>query len=149
NVGGATNFPERFRNLKAQLYWSLRERFQEGQVSGLEDDLTLSQLASIRYEINPRGQVQIESKDQARKRGVRSPDRAEAVMLAFGDRTPGTLRYYQELAKAQAAHEGNPEMAESEPAADDLMKIYQDTLAELEKKDVGNDRSLFVALPSA
>jgi len=30
-----------------------------------------------------RGQVVIESKEEARKRGVRSPDRAEAVMLAF------------------------------------------------------------------
>jgi hypothetical protein len=46
-------------------------------------------------------------------------------MLAFADRTPGILRYYQELAKAQAEHEKNAEMAESEPAADDLMKIYQ------------------------
>jgi hypothetical protein len=134
NVGEATDFPDRFRNLKAQLYWNLRERFQDGQVSGLDDDLTTSQLASIRYEINPRGQVQIESKDQARKRGVRSPDRAEALMLAFADRTPGILRYYQARVKAQAEHKKNSEMAESEPAADDLMKIYQDTLAELEKK---------------
>ena len=54
NVGEATNFPDRFRNLKAQLYWSLRERFQDGQVSGLDDELTITQLASIRYEINPR-----------------------------------------------------------------------------------------------
>jgi hypothetical protein len=79
-------------------------------------------------------QVQIESKDQAGKHGVRSPDRAEALMLAFADRTPGILRYYEERAKAQAAREKNPERAESEPTADDLMKIYQETLAELEKK---------------
>jgi hypothetical protein len=96
NVGEATAFPDRFRNLKAQLYWSLRERFQDGQVSGLDDELTITQLASIRYEINPRGQVQIESKDQAKKRGIRSQDRAEALMLAFADRTPGILRYYEE-----------------------------------------------------
>jgi hypothetical protein len=72
---------------------SLRERFQNGQVSGLDDELTIT---SIRYEINPRGQVQIESKDQAKKRGIRSQDRAEALMLAFADRTPGILRYYEE-----------------------------------------------------
>jgi hypothetical protein len=112
----------------------LRERFQDGQVTGLDDDLTITQLASIRYDINPRGQVQIEAKDQAKKRGVKSPDRAEALMLAFADRTPGILRYYQERAKAQAEREKNPEMAGSEPTADDLVKIYEDTLAELEKK---------------
>jgi hypothetical protein len=134
NVGEATQFPDRFRNLKAQLYWSLRERFQDDQVSGLNDELAIAQLASIRYEINPRGQVQIESKDQARKRGVRSPDRAEALMLAFADRTPGILRYYEELAKAQAEGKKSPAIEEAESPADDLMKIYQDTLAELEKK---------------
>ena len=37
----------------------------------------------MRYQHNARGQVVIESKDEARKRGVRSPDRAEALMLAF------------------------------------------------------------------
>jgi phage terminase large subunit len=124
NVGEATDFPDRFRNLKAQLYWSLRERFQDGQVSGLDDDLTITQLASIRYEINPRGQVQIESKDQAKKRGVRSPDRAEALMLAFADRTPGIMRYYEELAKAQIEREKNPNMPEPE-LDDSLMQIYE------------------------
>ena len=48
------------------------------------------QLASIRYQINPRGLIEIESKDDLRKRGVRSPDRAEAIMLAFADQTPGS-----------------------------------------------------------
>jgi len=112
----------------------VRERFQDGQVSGLNDELAIAQLASLRYEINPRGQVQIESKDQARKRGVRSPDRAEALMLAFADRTPGILHYYQELAKAQVGGKKSPAMEEAESPADDLMKIYQDTLAELELK---------------
>jgi phage terminase large subunit len=37
----------------------------------------------VRYRHNARGQVEIESKEAARKRGVKSPDRAEAVMLAF------------------------------------------------------------------
>lgn len=59
---------------------------------------------------------------------------AEDRRSAFADRTPGILRYYQERVRAQAEHKKNPEMAESEPAADDLMKIYQDALSELEKK---------------
>jgi hypothetical protein len=54
-------------------------------------------------------------------------------MLAFADRTPGILRYYQERAEAQAAREENPEMAELDPIADDMAKIYEETLAELEK----------------
>src|SRR5208337_3241586 len=123
NVGEATDFPDRYRNLKAQLYWSLRERFQNGEVSGLDDDVSVTQLASIRYEINPRGQVQIESKDEARKRGVKSPDRAETLMLAFADRTPGIIRYYEELSEARAARERDPSLPEPEPDTE-LQDIY-------------------------
>ena len=47
--------------------------------------MTISQLASIKYEHNARGQVVIESKDHLKSRGVKSPDRAEALMLAFMD----------------------------------------------------------------
>jgi hypothetical protein len=113
NVGEATRFSSRFRNLKAELYWALRERFQEGQVSGLTDQLATAQLASIRYEINPRGLVEIESKDEMRKRGVKSPDRAEALMLAFADCSPSMLTYVRQRAEYQqavetAAREGKP-----------------------------------------
>lgn len=53
NVGAASAVPERFRNLKAERFWFLRERFQRGEVSGL-DDQTLSELAAINYLINPK-----------------------------------------------------------------------------------------------
>lgn len=83
NVGESPSDKERYANLKAELYWGLRLRAESGDMAGLTDDLTLSQLASIRYSHNARGQVVIESKDSARKRGIKSPDRAESVMLAF------------------------------------------------------------------
>jgi len=88
NVGKATQFPDQFANLKAQLYWKLRELFQDGAIHGLKDELAISQLASIKWKANLRGLTQIESKDEMAKRGVGSPDRAEAIMLAFADRTP-------------------------------------------------------------
>jgi len=83
NVGEAAFDKERYANLKAELYWGLRQRFESGDVAGKIDDMTQGQLTSIRYAHNARGQVVIESKEDARKRGVRSPDRAEAWMLAF------------------------------------------------------------------
>jgi phage terminase large subunit len=73
NVGAATAFPAKFANLKAQLYRSLRECFETGEVAGLSDELTLSQLVSIHYKHNPRDQVVIESREDPRKRGVKSP----------------------------------------------------------------------------
>ena len=83
NVGSSPVNPEHFVNLKAELYWGLRMRFERGVLAGMTDEKTIAQLAAMRYHHNARGQVVIESKDEARKRGVRSPDRAEALMLAF------------------------------------------------------------------
>ena len=83
NVGERSNDPEKFVNLKAELYWGLRTRFQSGDISGVFTEKAIGQLAGIRYSHNERGQVVIESKEAARKRGVKSPDWAEAVMLAF------------------------------------------------------------------
>lgn len=77
---------ERFYNVKAEAYWGLRMRLQSGEIRGLTDETAISQLAGLRYEHNARGQVVIESKEKARKRGVKSPDRAEALMLAFYER---------------------------------------------------------------
>lgn len=85
NVGEAARDKEKYANLKAELYWGLRLRAEAGDLAGLTDDLALSQLASIRYKHNARGQVVIESKDEALKRGVKSPDRAEGLMLAFAE----------------------------------------------------------------
>jgi hypothetical protein len=83
NVGETSSDAERYRNVKAEFYWGLRMRFQEGDVAGLEDERAIGQLAGIRYRHNARGQIEIERKDEALKRGVKSPDRAEALMLAF------------------------------------------------------------------
>ena len=88
NVGEAARDSEKYVNLKAELYWGLRLRAAAGDLAGLTDDTARSQLAGIRYKHNARGQVVIESKDESRKRGVKSPDRAEAVMLAFAPAPP-------------------------------------------------------------
>jgi hypothetical protein len=85
NVGESPTDKEMYRNLKAELYWRTKLRFGRGQVNGLTDDTTISQLGTVRYRINQKGQVEIESKDDMRKRGAKSPDRAEALILCFAD----------------------------------------------------------------
>jgi hypothetical protein len=74
----------RFFNQKAQLYQHLADLLESNALDGLVDDTTIGQLAGILYEIDPRGRLMIEPKEKARQRGVASPDRAEALMLALG-----------------------------------------------------------------
>ncbi len=83
NVGLPSHQPEHYANLKAELYWGLRNRFQQGGVGWLTDTTAISQLAGLKYAANARGQIEIEKKETAARRGVKSPDRAEALMLAF------------------------------------------------------------------
>jgi hypothetical protein len=109
NVGEAPRDKEKYSNLKAELYWGLRLRAQSADIAGLIDERAIAQLAGIRYSHNSRGQIVIESKEDARKRGVKSPDRAEAVMLAFAETQVacfGLLEYYRMEAEALAQRRG-------------------------------------------
>jgi hypothetical protein len=78
NAGHRAIDNERFANSKAETYWSLREWMQQGAVSGLNDLETEAQLSSIRYHTTTSGQTAIKSKEDARKHGVRSPDRGRS-----------------------------------------------------------------------
>lgn len=73
---------ERFLNARAEWFWALRERFETGDIDIDDEDLA-AQLSNIKYKFTSRGQIQIESKDDMKRRGVHSPDRADALMLAF------------------------------------------------------------------
>lgn len=81
-----------FVNARAEWYFQLRDRFEAGaiDIDPYDDELT-SQLASLRYMFDSRGRIKIESKDDMRKRGMPSPDRADALMLAFAELAGGDV----------------------------------------------------------
>ena len=83
NVARKASRPEQFANLRAELYDGLRERFIGGQIRIPDDSELISQLASSKYSFTSSGQMRIEGKDELRSRGEKSPDLADAVMLAF------------------------------------------------------------------
>ena len=137
NVGESSSNSERFLNLKADWFWSLRERFQAGQVKGLRDERTVAQLALIRYKPNARGQIVIESKEELLKRGVKSPDRADSVMLAFAVRyDPVAALIEYTLRRLERA--SDPELADQPPALGDggksCMEAYKRTSDEIQSR---------------
>jgi hypothetical protein len=81
NFGAVAEDPERFANLKAEIFWNLREDFEKSRISVPDDAVLMNQIASIRYSLTSKGQIKIESKDEAKKRGLRSPDRADALAI--------------------------------------------------------------------
>ena len=87
NVAERSTDPERYANKRAELWWKLRELLDPDKepVALPPDDELLSELASVKYKLTARGAIQIESKDEMRKRLGHSPDRADAVVLAFAN----------------------------------------------------------------
>ena len=88
NVAMAAHDRDQFANQRAEMWWAMRETLQpneEGQ-QGLALDIdhrTAQQLTAPSYRSNSTGRILIESKQEMAKRGVGSPDRAEAVLLAL------------------------------------------------------------------
>lgn len=83
NVGEKATDHERYANKRAEWYHYLATKFQEGTIDIPDHPKLASQLASIKYHYNPKGQMQIDSKEKARAKGFKSPDYADALMLAF------------------------------------------------------------------
>jgi hypothetical protein len=94
---------ELYKNLRAALWWEQgRLRSKPGAREGWDltelDDRALAELAEPRYFHDKRGRIQVEEKHEVKRRLGRSPDDADALLLAFyepGARQPaaGARRY--------------------------------------------------------
>ena len=117
------NLAVRFFNRKAHYYQTLADSFQHDEIDGLIDDATIGQLAGILYEIDPKGRIKIEPKEEALKRGVVSPDRAEALMLALGEAPPAyefhSIRELEWPRVGKGRQAGRDPSLYSQAAADD------------------------------
>lgn len=81
---GGKGHHSRFINQRSAWYWSLRRRFESGAITvAVSDDKLHEQLTDIHYTLTPQGDIRVETKSEMRKRGMKSPDRADAVMYAF------------------------------------------------------------------
>lgn len=94
---------DRFRNLRAELFWEMKEWFTRKscvlpQCDGSCPDAQkcvhqrlADELALIRYKFTSSGKLLIESKDEIKKRGFKSPDMADALMLTFAGSAAGLI----------------------------------------------------------
>ena len=83
NVARRAQQDELFANLRAQGYWQLRERFASGTITIPADNQLMGELAALRYSYDSQGRILLESKESMRQRGLPSPDKADALMLAY------------------------------------------------------------------
>lgn len=103
---------EMFGNLKAEIWWLARTTLQrthehvaflEGRDGGIEhsrteimalphgdpdSDALCLQLSLVKWGKNEKGKIVIETKDALKRRGIASPDHADALMLTFVESPP-------------------------------------------------------------
>lgn len=93
NVGEKSSQPDKFKNLRAEIWWEIGRGLSERQgwdLSAMANaDTTVAQLLEPLWEVDAQGRIFVEPKDEIRKRLGRSPDNADALLLAFyaGPRT--------------------------------------------------------------
>jgi len=79
NFGGAGN--DECWDTATALLWGVKEALEFASLP--DDDDTVAQLTTRKYRVMQDGRVKIESKDDMRRRGLVSPDRADALGLCF------------------------------------------------------------------
>ena len=101
NAGSIPMEKTRFVNLRAEMYWRLREWVLRG--GKLEKDDDWYQLAQIKYKIaDSSGKIKIMSKEEMLKEGIDSPDVADSLSLTFATQDiPPSIRDQQAPATAR------------------------------------------------
>jgi phage terminase large subunit len=82
DFGGRALTPSpKLANRRAEMWWRLSEWVKTGGLP--KDDELVSELAGPTYHFDTASRIQLESKDDMKKRGLPSPDKADALALTF------------------------------------------------------------------
>ena len=73
----------KFMKLRDELWWRVRERFENGTISIPDDDALIGELSAIKFKYESDGRIKVEGKADMKKRGLKSPDRADALCLTY------------------------------------------------------------------
>jgi|TARA_Y100000015_G_scaffold40321_1_gene45096 hypothetical protein len=85
NVSERSMQKETYINLRAELWFKCKAWLEGMDVKIPHDDRLWAELAAPRYHFTSSGKIQVESKEAMKKRGINSPDRADAVCLSLAN----------------------------------------------------------------
>lgn len=87
NVSETARDKKKFANLRAEIWWTIgREMSEQGlwDLSRMENaEITCAELLQPRWELDSKGRIIVEPKDRIRDRTGKSPDHADALLLAY------------------------------------------------------------------
>jgi hypothetical protein len=88
NVAEIPGESEKYLRMRDELWFNVRDWFTEKICDIPSDDVLISQLSALKYFITSNGKLRVESKDELKKRGLDSPDIADAFVLTFCKENP-------------------------------------------------------------
>jgi hypothetical protein len=77
--------PERYYNKRAEMWYRMKEWLEDQPCRLPNDNALIADLSAPSYKYSSNGSRLIESKDDMRKRQVRSPDGADALAMTFAE----------------------------------------------------------------
>ena len=83
NVAESASMSQKYMRLRDELWGKAREWFEARECVIPNDDQLIHELAAPRFAFTSTGKIKIESKDEMRKRGIRSPDLADSFCLTL------------------------------------------------------------------
>lgn len=97
NVAESPALGNRYQRLRDELWFKCREWFEARDCQMPDHEELLQELCGLRFKILSSGKFKAEGKDEMKKRGLRSPDLADAFVLTFGSqavRAAGSVSSY-------------------------------------------------------
>jgi hypothetical protein len=82
NVAERKASDEKYYNLRAEMYWRVREQFENRAISIPNDEELIFELSEIKVE-DWEPQLKIKSKKKMKQEGLESPNKADALMLSY------------------------------------------------------------------
>lgn len=83
NAGSKPLDAYRYFNKRAEMWGQLKEWLNDEPCSIPDNDSLHADLCGLKYKFDSNSRLRMESKEDAKKRGVRSPDEADALCLTF------------------------------------------------------------------
>ena len=83
NVAESPSMGGTYNNLRTELWFKTKAWLEDRSCKLPNDDALLADLTGIRYSFSSSGKMAAESKDQMRRRGLKSPDLADAICLTM------------------------------------------------------------------
>ena len=85
NVAESASVSDRYSRLRDELWFRGREWLAARDCRLADDDALIAELTTAKYSLLSNGKIKVEGKDEMKKRGVTSPNRADAFLLTFAD----------------------------------------------------------------